>query len=241
MTATDLIIYSSIALSTSTIAAVFGFAGGMILVAALSNLLPAAAVIPVHSAVQLISNSSLAAFGKKFIHWPIVREHLIGASIGIVISFLFLRKLDLAMTPAIIGSYILLSVWSKRFIAVMGKIESFYILGAIQAGLSLIVGATGALQMPALIRKLSNHHQVVSTVAVIITTDHLLKFIVFYAIGFAFIDYAPAILCMGCSAIIGSYVGTKLRHYIDLSKYQWVIKVLLSILAILAISRYVLN
>lgn len=241
MTPTDLIIYSAIALSTSTIAAVFGFAGGMILIAALTNLLPAAAVIPVHSAVQLISNSSLAIFGRKFIHWPFVRAHLIGATIGIAVSFLFLRKLDLAMTPVIIGSYILLSIWSKRFIAMMGKIESFYLLGAIQAGLSLLVGATGALQMPALLRNLSNHHRVVSTVAVLVTTDHLLKFIVFYAIGFSFINYAPAILCMSISAIAGSYAGTKLRNYIDLTKYQWCIKILLSILAIIAIFRYFLR
>lgn len=234
----DIATLSVITLSTSAIAAVFGFAGGMILVAILPNFLPATAIIPVHSAVQAISNSSLAIFSWRSIHWATVREHLIGACIGITVSYLLLRNLDLTMTPAIIGAYILMSLWSASFSALLARIESFYFLGAIQAGLSLIVGATGSLQLPALLKTLTNHHQVVSTVGVLVTTDHLLKIIIFYAIGFKFIDYAPSIACMSITAVTGSYIGTVIRRSVDMTKHVWVIKLLLSALAITAIFRY---
>ncbi|QFU76844.1 sulfite exporter TauE/SafE family protein [Halioglobus maricola] len=231
----DIAILSVITLSTSTIAAVFGFGGGMILVATLPNILPVSAIIPVHSAVQLISNSSLAVFSWRSIHWAIVRDHLIGACIGITAAYLLLRDLDLTMTPAIIGAYILISLWSSSFSALMARIESFQILGAIQAGLSLIVGATGSLQLPALLRTLTNHHQVVSTIGVLVTTDHLLKLIIFYAVGFEFIDYAPSIACMSAAAVMGSYCGTLIRRRVDMTRHVWVIKLLLSALAVSAI------
>jgi uncharacterized protein len=229
---------SIITLSTSAIAAVFGFGGGMILVAILPNILPASAIIPVHSAVQFISNSSLAIFSWRSIRWAVVREHLIGACIGITVSYLLLRNLDLTMTPAFIGAYILMSLWSTRFSALIARIESFYLLGAIQAGLSLIVGSTGSLQLPALLKKLADHHQVVSTVGVVVTTDHLLKIIIFYAIGFKFIDYAPSIACMSIAAVMGSYLGTVIRRSVDMTRHVWVIKLLLSALAISLIVRY---
>ena len=51
-----------IAFGTSTLTAITGIGGGMMLIAIMPGFLPAAAIVPVHGMVQLFSNSSRAFF-----------------------------------------------------------------------------------------------------------------------------------------------------------------------------------
>ncbi|NNC55636.1 MAG: sulfite exporter TauE/SafE family protein, partial [Pseudomonadales bacterium] len=96
-----------LALGTSTVAGVFGFGGGMLLIAALPGFLPAAALIPVHSAVQLLSNTSRAALSWRDIQWQFVAQHAVGSAIGIGLAALLVFKLSLVYIPMLIGGYIL--------------------------------------------------------------------------------------------------------------------------------------
>lgn len=228
---------SLIAFSTSTVAGLFGFAGGMMFIATLPNFLPAAAIIPVHAAVQLFSNSSRAVFGWRSIHWGFVRQHWLGSLIGIALAFGIFSQLNLEYLPLIIGIYILLHTWSEPFAKAISRFESFYLLGAVQTGVSLLIGAPGPIPLPLLIAKLKDQHQIVCTLAMFIVAGHLLKLVVFAAAGFDFLAYRPEIVCMIISVIAGSYVGTRLRHRFHVAQYLWVAKLLLSGLAVLAIIR----
>jgi hypothetical protein len=60
------ILLVAIAAGTSTLTAITGIGGGMMLIAIMPGFLPAAAIVPVHAAVQLFSNSSRAFFGWRF-------------------------------------------------------------------------------------------------------------------------------------------------------------------------------
>lgn len=237
----SLIYLALIALGSSTVAGIFGFGGGMLLIAALPNFLPANALIPVHSAVQLLSNTSRAALSWKDIHWGYVSQHFLGSLVGISIAYLALRNLSLTLIPLFIGFYILLNVWSPFFQALVGRIESFYLIGAIQTGISLLVGAPGPLPMPLLLRRLDTHHQMVCTLAMFMTFGHILKIIIFIFMGFAFKDYLLPATIMGIAAIVGSYIGTLLRKKIDLKRFTWIVKILLTMLALLAIIKVLNN
>ena len=228
---------SLIAFFTSTIAGLFGFAGGMMFIAALPNFLPAAAIIPVHAAVQLFSNSSRAVFGWRSIHWKFVRQHWLGSLIGIALAFGIFSQLNLEYLPLIIGVYILLHTWSKPFARAISRFESFYLLGAIQTGVSLLIGAPGPIPLPLLMEKLKDQHQVVCTLAMFVVVGHLLKLGLFLIAGFNFFEYWLEIACMIVSVIVGSYVGTRLRHQFEMQQYLWIAKTLLSVLALLAIVR----
>ena len=52
---------------TSTCTAIIGMGGGIMLISAMPGLLPAAAIVPVHGAVQLASNSSRVLLGLRHI------------------------------------------------------------------------------------------------------------------------------------------------------------------------------
>ena len=96
----------------------------------------------------------------------------------------------------------------------------------------MVVGATGPLTMTLLFKDYQDKDKVVATGAALMSITHLLKVVVFIYFGFVFFDYIGIIACMISGAILGSYVGTKLRDKIDGKKFAIILKVMLTILAI---------
>lgn len=217
---------------TSTIAGVVGLGGGMILIAILPSFLPLNALIPVHGLTQMSSNFSRAVFGYKDVQYEVIPKFLFGSIVGIAIFASVLFLISLEYVPLFIGTYILLSLWSKRFNEKIKKYESYFLAGFFQTGLSIVVGATGPLTMTLLLKDYEDKHKVVATGAALMSITHTLKVFVFMFFGFVFFDYLGILIAMIIGAILGSYTGTKLRNKIDGKKFVMVLKVLLSLLAI---------
>lgn len=209
----------------------------MLLIMALSFFLPAGAIVPVHAVIQLASNSSRVVLDWRAAHMAFIRQHLVGSIVGIVLAFLLFQRLNLNWLPLLIALYILLHVWVKPFSEFLARFESLYVLGALQTGISLFAGAPGPIPMPYLIKHLPDRHQVVITLAVFMTVGHLLKLLIFLASGFDFLAYWREIIAMVSTAILGSYIGTKLRYRLAAERFLWIAKGLLTLLAIAAIFR----
>ena len=71
----------------STLTATVGLGGGILLISVMPGLIPAAAIVPVHGAVQLASNSSRVLMGVRHIDWrvvwPFVGGSIVGAAAGV--------------------------------------------------------------------------------------------------------------------------------------------------------------
>lgn len=239
---TSEILLTLIAIATSTIAALLGFGGGMLLIAIMPLFLPAAAIIPIHGLVQLASSGSRVAFALPQVAWHLLPAFVIGSIIGIIVVTTFLLNISTDYIPLMIGSYILLNLWSKRFSAGMKRFESFYIIGALQTGLSLIVGATGPLTNNILFKKLQNKDQIIATGAIFMSISHLAKLFVFGFIGFHFNEYLLTIIMMSLGAIFGSFLGSKIRTRVSNDRYLLWVKYLLSLLAIkMLVGTFFLN
>lgn len=217
---------------TSTIAGIVGLGGGMMLIAVLPSFLPLNALIPVHGLTQMSSNFSRAVFAYKDIQYETIPKFLIGSLAGIVLFASIISMLSLEYVPLFIGVYILLSLWSKKFNNKIKKYENYYLVGFLQSGLSIVVGATGPLTMTLLLKDYEDKNKVVATGAALMSITHILKIFVFMYFGFVFFDYIGIIIAMIIGAVAGSYAGTKLRDKIDGKKFTMVLKVLLSALAI---------
>jgi len=228
------LLLTTIAFLTSMISAVVGFGGGVMLMAILVSLavLPINALIPVHGLTQISSNLSRAYFGYKDIQYEVIPKFLLGSIVGISLFTGILTILSLEYVPLFIGSYILLSLWSKKFNERIKRYENYYIIGFFQTGLSMVVGATGPLTMTLLFKDYNDKNKVVATGAALMSITHLSKIIVFTYFGFVFFDYLWIIIAMVLGAIFGSFVGTKLRHLIDGKKFTIILKVLLTTLAL---------
>ncbi len=217
---------------TSTIAAIVGLGGGMMLIAILPSFLPVNALIPVHGLTQVTSNLSRAIFGYKDVQYEVIPKFLIGSFLGIALFASILNFISLEYVPLFIGLYILLSLWSQKFNEKIKKYESYFLAGFFQTGLSMVVGATGPLSMTLLLKDYKDKDKVVATSAALMSLTHILKVFVFMYFGFVFFDYIGIILVMVIGAITGSWAGTKLRNIIDGKKFEIIIKILLTALAI---------
>ena len=226
---------------TSVVAAVVGIGGGMMLIAILPSFLPTNALIPIHGLTQVSSNLSRAYFGYKDIEFSVVPKFLLGSILGIVFFAGILSLISLDYVPLFIGIYILLSLWSEKFNEKIKKYENYYIAGFFQTGLSMVVGATGPLTMTLLFKDFKNKDKVVATGALLMSITHFLKIVVFIYFGFLFFDYIGIIVCMIFGAILGSYVGTKLRNRIDGKKFAIILKIMLTFLAINLIFQVIIK
>lgn len=226
------IILALVTFFTSAIAAIVGLGGGMMLIAVLPFFLPLNATIPIHGLTQMTSNVSRAVFAYKDIQYETIPKFLIGSLLGVGLFASIISVISLEYVPLFIGTYILLSLWSKKFNNKIKKFENYYILGFLQSGLSVVVGATGPLTLTLLYKDYIDKNKVVATSAALMSISHLLKILVFIYFGFVFFDYIEFIIIMIIAAILGSYVGTKLRNKIDGKRFAVVLKLLLSILAI---------
>lgn len=221
-----------ITLLTSTITAIVGLGGGMMLIAIMPSFLPINAVIPIHGLTQLSSNFSRALFGYKDIQYEVVPKFLVGSLIGVGLFATIVSLISLEYVPLFMGAYILLSLWSAKFNDKIKKFENYYLIGFFQSGLSIVVGATGPLAMTLLLKDYGDKNKVVVTAAAIMCITHILKLIVFMYFGFVFFDYIGVIIAMVVGAIAGSWIGTKLRDKVDGKKFTMILKVILTLLAL---------
>lgn len=216
---------------TSAVAGIVGFGGGMLLIAILPLFLNPAVIIPIHGITQLASNSSRMVFSLKDVHWRLLPAFLAGSVIGVLLFGFLLSTLPTQYVPIGIGLYIILNLWCVRFSRFISKYENYTIIGLLQTGLGLIVGATGPLSLTVLTKELSSKDQVIATSSLFMTISHLAKIPVFMVMGVSLLDHTTLLFYMIAGSIIGSFIGTQLRLAANNEKLMFAIKILLTLIA----------
>lgn len=217
---------------TSVIAGVIGFGGGMLLIAVLPLFVSPSLIIPIHGITQLASNSSRMMFSLKDVQWVLLPKFLLGSLAGVLLFGLLLSNISTQYVPVCIGLYILLSLWSERFSKVINKYENYFLIGLLQTGLSLIVGATGPLSLAVLTKNLKSKDEIIATGSMFMSISHLAKIPVFMAIGVSLAGHLNLLVFMVLGTVLGSFIGTKLRLAANNDKLILVIKILLSLMAL---------
>ncbi len=220
------------ALATSVLTAISGVGGGMILIALMPGFVPAPSIVPVHAAVQLISNSSRAFFGWRFLRREFVLTFVAGSIAGATISAGITRQINLEYIPLIIAAYILYSVWTPGFELKRPRKWEFAAIGALQTGLSMMVGATGPMGQAALVRRGLGRDALVVTAALMMIFTHLVKIAFFALLGFAYADHWRLILGMSSAVIVGAFIGTHVRYRIPEAFFKKTLKWALTLLAL---------
>jgi len=86
--------------------------------------------------------------------------------------------------------------------------------------------------MTLLIKDYGDKDKVVSTQAALMTMTHIFKIVTFVSFGFVFSDYLSLIVCMIAGSVAGSYAGTAFRRKIDTKKFNHLLKIILTVLAL---------
>ncbi len=222
----------AIACATSMITAITGIGGGMMLIAIMPGFLPPAGIVPVHALAQLFSNSSRALFGWRYLHWEFVLAFIAGSIAGGLLAAGIVREINLEYTPLLIAAYILFTVWGPAPRFNKSLRGEFVIIGALQTGLSMLVGATGPMGMAALMARGLQRDALVVSGALMTTFTHLIKVVLFALLGFSFISYWQLIAGMSVAVIVGALLGTHIRYQVPEALFRRILKWALTLLAL---------
>lgn len=221
-----------ISLCTSVIAGVVGFGGGMLLIAILPIFLSPNLVIPLHALTQISSNSSRMLFSLSYVRWALFPKFFVGSIAGVGLFSYVLINLPTTYVPLMIGVYLVLNLWSPHFSLFIKRFENYYLIGLLQTGLGLVVGATGPLSLSVLTKQLKSKDEIIATSSMFMTISHLAKIPVFAVITSTLFENIVLIVFMVVGSIIGSFIGTKLRLSANNDLLILIIKILLTLLAI---------
>jgi uncharacterized membrane protein YfcA len=170
----------AVVLITSTISGIFGMAGGLMLMGALTLTLPVSAAMVTHGAVQIVSNGWRGVLHRAHVQWRIVGLYALGsAAAGSILALI-------SYAPSKAWLYLLLGLvpglaWLPKDTLRLdaARAPDAFACGLSVTGLNVAAGVAGPLLDIFFIRTALTRHQIVATKAVTQVFAHLTK-IIFY-------------------------------------------------------------
>jgi uncharacterized protein len=227
---------------TSALTAAFGVGGGIAMLALMGLFVPVAALIPVHGAVQLGSNTGRAWHQRANVRMDIALPFIAGSLIGAVAGALVVVQLPDAFLKIVLGVFIIAVTWTKvPGLATLGR-AGMAAASAVLAVTTMFVGATGPLLSPILAQILPDDRKaLVATHGAAMTVQHGLKIVVFSFAGFAFWRWLPLIAVMVVSGFLGTIHGTRWLDRLPEATFRKWFRIGITILAVDLLRRAVMG
>ena len=217
---------------TAALTAALGLGGGLALLAIMSAVFPAPAVIPVHGAAQLGANASRLFLQRKDVVWSIVMWFTAGGVIGAALGGRIAVELPVWALRGGVGLFILLTVWGPRPRSFSPGPGSFFTTGAVGAFLTMFFGATGPIAATMLSATKLGRLNIVSTHAACMVAQHGLKVAAFGVLGFTFGPWAFVIVAILLAGFAGSAAGTRYLRRMPEASFAKGFKAILTAIAI---------
>ncbi len=218
---------------TSAVTAAMGAGGGVMLLAVMALVMPAAAIIPVHGMVQLGSNANRVLLTWRDVNWRVIAWFAPGVILGAYAASLLLVRLPLELVQLSIAAFILVLCWGPAIPKVATGPVGTLLASTVTSFVSLFVGATGPL-VAAFIKQQQSHRrlQTVATFAAAMTLQHLPKAFAFAAAGFIFRDWLALIAAMIAAGAGGTWLGLHLLRRMSDQHFGRIFNLVLTLLAI---------
>ncbi len=230
---------------TSSISAIIGMGGGIILLGVMAIIIPEGyMVIALHGVIQLISNTTRTYVFNNYLKKKIVREFSIGAIVGISLSALVIfflikffevnsaNEIKVDILKPLIGCFILWYLYIKKSSAKI-HIKTFIPVGIISGLSSIFIGATGPLIAPFYLSANLSKEEIIANKAACQMVSHLGKvplFLLFFKVNYL-AEYS-ILLPMTLAVFIGTNFGKKVLSFIPEILFRKIFKIALSIIAI---------
>jgi len=231
-----LIINTVAAFLTSILSAVVGMAGGVTLLAVMLLTMPITMVVPIHGAIQLVSNTTRFIIYREHIAWPVVGQFALGAVPFAFVGIQLVGMADPVHLKIAIGCFILFAVYvPKKMLTVLAHPKyAFPIAGSIGSALGMIVGASGPLIAPFFLGKDLPKESIIATKATCQGIIHSMKLLLFgLVLSFNFAEHGLMIIFMVCAVVVGTWAGKKiLTKYVSEEAFTLLYKSFLTLIAV---------
>ena len=247
----NIVILLIAAFITSSISAVLGMGGGIILLGIMAIVIPEGyKVIALHGMVQLFSNTTRTFIFRKNLNSKLIYQFLNGAFIGVLISALIIiflinyfnvqsaNQIKVEVLKPFIGLFI---VW---YLFLKGpkkekNINTFLPVGIIAGISSIFVGAVGPLIAPFFLRKDFTKENIIANKAASQMITHLSKiplFIYFFNMNYS--AELKTLVPLIISVYIGTNFGKRILNFIPEKLFKKLFKITLLIIALRLILGY---
>ena len=236
---------------TSSISAVIGMGGGIILLGIMAIIIPEGyMVIALHGIIQLISNTTRTYVFRNHLKNKLIKEFSIGALIGAALSgliiFLLIQfynvnsasEIKVDFLKPIIGIFIIWYLFLKG--PKKEKIsKSFVKVGGISGLASVFVGATGPLIAPFFLKSNLTKENIIANKAACQMITHCTKIPLFiYFFNMNYINEYQILLPLICAVFIGTNFGKYILQMIPEELFKKLFKTALFLIAIRLIVSY---
>jgi len=209
-----------------------GAAGGLLLLAIMTTVLPPAVLIPIHTVVQLGSGIARTIFMWRHVMVATVPPFLIGAIIGAATGAHVFIALPLSVLQGILGAFIIAVTWLPKMGRVGGERARYAVLGFGTSFLGMFVSATGTLLAPLVASHSPNRHAQVATFGALMTISHITKLVAFGFLGFAVARYMPLMAGMVATGALGNWIGERALDRFSEGNFRWVFRSILTVLGL---------
>ena len=206
--------------------------GGIVLLSVMASFYPPSILIPLHGAVQLLSNGFRLFFIREFLRLNIVFPFAVGAVMAGFAGGQFIIDLPVREFQIGLALFILLATWAPKLPGAPVFPGRFLLLGFFATFLSFFVGATGLIIGPFFLREAIDRRSVVACQAACQVLLHATKVVVFWNLGAELTAYSTDLLVMGLAVLLGSWMGTRALGKISEELFRRIVKLVVSLLAL---------
>jgi uncharacterized protein len=223
------------ALLGSTISGITGVGGGMVYLPFLVWGVGVKAAVPYLTMLLLVANVSRAYFARRGINWSVFRHFALGAIPGAILGALFYTLLSPFWISKALGVYLLVYValsftkatWPKR-----ATLKSLSFIGFPAGVISSVVGGTGPVVAPWLLRYGLVKETFIGTEAVGAAAIHVFKLSVWSGAGLIKPHDILLLLPLGVVMVFGSFFGTRIVRRMDTRIFRVVLMLTLAAVGI---------
>ena len=230
---------------TSSISAVIGMGGGIVLLAIMALIIPDGFMaVAMHGIIQLFSNATRVYAYRAHLNKIIILRFFKGASIGLltsvfiilaIINFYDLKsanEIKVGFLKPIIGIFILWYLFLKKSNK-NKQSHSFKVAGYISGIASVFIGASGPLIAPFFLNGKLYKESIVANKAAAQLISHTGKipiFVLFFNI--TYIDQYLLLLPLILAVYGGTFFGKNLLNFIPENSFRRIFKICLTLIAI---------
>jgi uncharacterized membrane protein YfcA len=223
MDGTEVLLVAVGALATSTLTAVLGFGGGIVLLALLLLVVDPVVAIPLHAAIQVASNGTRTVIRRHDVDWGIVgRSSLLLLPAG-ALTVPLARAAPEAVLQVAIAVTVLVATWvpERTALEVPAPSPAGWVgVGAVAGALNPLVGATGPLFAPLFKAASTTRQRFVGTFAGTQVAGHGAKLVLFGAAGLAPTGHLPTVAAGIGGVVVGTELGSRVLDRMSEQRFR---------------------
>ena len=218
---------------TAVLSGVAGLGGGTILIGVFYALgLAPGVAVPLHAAVQFVSNFTRTVAFLKHVEWRAAGWFLLTAAPTPFLVAPFVAEANVNVILLLLASLILSSlIPSKEGGEPLKPVPAVLLAGFLNGTLGMFVSATGLFVGRLFLRPEWPKETVIATLAMTQTLGHLLRVFGYASAGFAVTARLDLLLPLVLAVIAGTFAGRGLHRWLDESRFRTLFKAILVVLS----------